>query len=981
MYRRSAARVIWLGALLVMPQAAAALDPSCNITQYARHPIGSREGLPSSTVTKVVQTPDGYLWFATEEGLARFDGLEMTVFDRTNVPELTVNEINALAVDRAGRLWIGTAGGGVVSYATGQFRREAVALQREIILTLFEAADGSVWVGTENGEAAVLRNRLLSRYTIGEAHSVTSFAQTGDGVIWIGTVDAGLFRFDEGEILPETTTSTAAGLAVNELLSTEQGLLLVGTTTGLFEVVGGEAIRSGPSKTDVRAIVVDRDGNRWAGSRSGGLIRISSSGEVQTLAAADGIDSVESLFVDREGSLWVGTMGGGAVQLHDSKFLTLSSRDGVASEDAFAILEDREGTVWIGTWGSGLTEWRNGAVVKHSRLTGLPSDNVVSLFEDSRGALWIGTDLGLACMRKGRIEGAGSVEWPSDLVTAIAEGPQGELWVGTDGAGLWRIGGEAARAFRRADGLPSDRINALLWDRGTGALWIGTFGEGLARMVNGAFERVAGRRELSSDVVWSMHLDERGVLWAGTDGGGLCRVENGRVDRIDTAGGLHDNVVFRILEDDAGRFWMSSNRGVFSASRREIEAVMRGEAESVECRSYDEVDGMISRECNGGSQTAGWKTRDGRLWFPTIAGVTIVDPARLKMNRVRPPVVLSSVSIDGEPDRMDSSEVVVPAGSVRVQFQFAALSFIGPRRVKCRYRLDGYDEDWTEAGASRLASYTRVPPGSYTFTAIAANADGVWNDQGASVTLSVLPRFHQTAWFKLVTAASILLAAWSIYALRVWQIKSRFLAVLSERQRISRELHDTLMQGLAAISVQLHAIERDGGAEGDTGRTVGRIRQMIERNIAEVRRSVADLRSLSLERAGLSDALRGMAEELLGTAGIQVRVSVTGVPVRLTHRIETNVLRIAQEAITNIGRHSGCRNTEVDLDFTDERLRVVVRDDGRGFDPTSAPGAAEDHFGLEGMRERAVSMNGVLNVKSRPGAGTEIELVVPRGDG
>jgi ligand-binding sensor domain-containing protein len=783
-------RLAVLGAGLVCAVPLYALDPAKDISQYSLDAWSTREGLPQSSVQAVLQTRDGYLWVATQEGLVRFDGVSFQVFDSSNTEAMTSNHVSALLESRDGSLWVGTVGGGLLRMKAGVVEavRAPAGLPRDSITALAEDAQGGIWAGSTGSGASRFFAGRFADYTSQEGlagDQVHSLLADADGSVWIGT-RSGLCRYASGRF---TSYGSAEGLAdptVAAVIRDHAGRLWVGTPAGVQRLGDDGRFAAGTlGPGNVRCLREDRHGGLWIGSAHG-LHRLRE-GRSESLTGARGVggDAVTCLLEDREGSLWVGTEGGGLGRLKDGKLVSYTTRQGLSTDNVYAVAGARGGGLWVGTYGSGVSLFRDG------RFTSLPGQapllgvRLRTLLEDSRGVLWIGTDRGLFRQERGGLRRYTAAEGaPDDAVRTLYEDRQGRLWIGTGAKGLACLAGGVFRTFTREDGLGSNEVRTVLEDS-QGTLWVGTYG-GLSRLEGDRFRTYGAADGLPSPLVRSLHEDGGGGLWIGTYGGGLALLREGRFHSFRKRDGLLSDVVYQILEDSHHNLWMSCNRGVFRAALSSLEAFAAGKAARVPVVAYGESDGMANRECNGGSP-GGWRTPDGRMWFPTLGGVVMADPDHLPRNPDAPPVLVESVLADGRPV---SAGDALPPGSNRFEFRYTALSFTAPLEVRFKYKLEGIDANWVDAGPKRAAYYTHLPPGRYTFRVSAANEDGVWNSTGASFAFSRRPHFYETGWF--YGGALVLLAATG-GGFHRWRIR--------KHERMEEQLEARVQDGLARIKV------------------------------------------------------------------------------------------------------------------------------------------------------------------------------------
>jgi len=831
-----------------------ALDPTKRIGQFPRTRWDRVDGLPFSGITALTVTSDGYLWIGTQEGLARFDGARFVVFDKSSVAAFEDHFITSLAPGEAGELWIGTRRG-LLRYRQGGFERFGAdhGLPYEYVRTLLRDRVGRLWIGTYGGGLALWRDGVdhgsgaadgggVERVW-GEADGllhpiVRALCEDPSGVLWIGT-SGGLHRLDpEAPGSPLTAFTTADGLPsdfIRALAMDEDGSLWVGTEGGGLarrRRDGRFTAAETPVVRTVGALLVDRDGQLWVGSDGEGLWRRQEDRvEAWTATGAAGDlphDAVWSLLEDPEGSVWIGTRGG-LVHLWDGDVTSITSEQGLTSDDVRTVYQEPDGMLWIG--GQGLDRWLDGEILPPppslslSLAAGPGRDEVRTVLRTSEGSLWLGTPRNLKRLDESGVRVYSAAEGlAAGSVNALAEDPSGALWVGTAG-GLSRFeGDDEARetlfsSWTSAQGLPDDSVRALLPDP-SGGLWVGTEA-GLAHWRAGEIETL-GR--LGKVFVLSLYLDADGVLWVGTSGDGLLRWQgsaavgslagvssrHGDSTASDSTGvtryrmrdGLFNDLIFQILEDDRGGLWMSCSKGLFRVDRDELERFARGETERVTSLWLDESDGMASAESNGGTQPAGWRARDGRLWFATARGVAVVDPADPLAPRAPPPLVIEEVRVDGEVREPRSPVRVGPGGS-SVEIHYTAPSFVAPSKLRFRYRLEGFHEAdrWEDAGARRAAYFTGLPPGDYRFEVTAAHGQGAWQPSGALLELELVPFFYQTPTFLALVAALLLLGGVVAFRLRIRALRVRQQELERLVDRRTHELAEA-NQTLARLAVE-----------------------------------------------------------------------------------------------------------------------------------------------------------------------------------
>lgn len=796
--------------MLAAPRSALALDPTRPITDYGHNVWRTRDGLPQNSVSAILQTRDGYLWLATLEGVVRFDGVKFTVFDTTNTPALGSNRILELAEDAQGAVWIGTENGGASRFAHGEWSTLSKdrGLPSNLVTGILPMPDGTVWIATTHG-LALFQNDTVS--TFGPDRGVpmgplTKLYKDASGDVWVGSERNGPRVLRNGQFVLPDELASLAKTRVQCFLQTRDGTLWMGSRQGLYRFDGRTLTTLDASKelAHIFALAEDRDGNLWAGSWLFGLFRIRGD-QIDSFTTHDGLSaiSVWSLLEDREGSLWIGTNGGGLNRLKNTNFTTFGVREDESTDFIWTVLESADGAIWAGTSGKGVTRIKDGKLTTLTMKDGLTDDMVWSLAETPDGALWIGTSAGLNRYANGRIAPLTRADGlPDAFIRALYVDRRGRLWIGTQ-QGVAVREGDGYRRYTVADGLAGDLIRCVSETR-DGTIWIGTT-TGVSALRDGRIQSYTERDGLRSTIIRSLHEDREGRLWVGTEGGGLHCFVDGRFAACTREQGLFDNVVSTILEDDDGNLWLSCNRGVFRVAKDEAWSAAVGATAWVHSTAYDENDGMRSKECNGTSQPAGWRGRDGRLWFPTTEGVVCLDPQRLSRNTIAPSVHVERVELDGIETRLDQT-IVVPAGTRRVEFAFTAPSFLDPSKVAFRYKLEGFDPEWSQTVFVRSAAYTNLPPGEYVFRVVASNNDGVWNEEGALATVDMRPYFFQTRWFYLVLAIVAIAAILGVYS---WRVRS----LTVRQQELSRLVAERTSE-LAKANVQLERLSRQDGLTG-----------------------------------------------------------------------------------------------------------------------------------------------------------------------
>ncbi len=992
MRARAVAWGLVVTALCGHPGAARALDPKHGIAEYEARVFGVRDGLPQATVQALAQTRDGYLWAGTRAGLARFDGRRFSTWRAEDTPALRIHNVRALRVDRAGDLWIGTNGGtGVIRRHAGHFEtfEERIGHRGNVMLDMLEDRSGTFWFGSGGSVMKLHDGAFSTLRQLGDLPIVGStdcLAEAADGAIWVCTL-SGAIRWHDGRAQRFGAEHGLTGMPVTSLLAEPDGTLWIGTQgAGLFahDQRGFRRIpvQAGDGQPLVAGIVRDRDGNLWIATRAG-LGRVTDDHVELAPPGSAVAEQLQSLLEDAEGNLWAGTRTAGVVRLSAGSFTALAP-ELFQGRSGMSVTGDADGTVWVGTAGAGLLRMAPGG---HSRLTmadgHLCTDIVWATTIDSQGGVWVGGDLGARvtlCRLDPRTGVVREFGYPQGMprvgIRVISSLRDGSLWVGTI-EGLYRLDGDHFVREELPDTGKQFETYAIVLDR-DGVLWVAAANR-LYRRQDGKWRWFDSAHGLTNGQIFSLHEADNGALWIGTLDG-FSRMYQGKLTGWKHRRGFRSGPVYQVVPDAKGDLWLCTPEGVLRVLARTLTLPDVAPDSVLAHTRYGGEDGLRTDLCEGGiGGNSAWRSPAGVLWFPTGRGAAWVDPARLPVRPGAPPGIIEEVIFDGRAIDL-AAALSLPAGRGDLRIGYTATRMTGAERLRFRYRLRPFDRDWIEAGDRRQAFYTNLPPGSYRFEIAAGTDDGVWNMAGVTTLALVLaPHVHQTWWF----VALVLLAGGAVMAgvallahrRRLLAVEARHQAVLGERSRIARDLHDTLAQGFTGISVQLEAATARLPEGSERARDkIDRARALVRSSLADARRAVWDLRPEAADQGSLVVALSGIARQL--SADVPVRVQVDGTPRPLPAAPELAIIRIGQEALTNAVRHAGATSVVLAISFLDDAVQIEVVDDGRGF-AADAPAEAPGHFGLPGLRERALSVQANLTVDSRPGAGTRIALWVP----
>ncbi len=1017
------------------------------VPDYLIDVLDRKENLPSSTVTAITQTPDGYLWIGTYNGLARFDGVRFVTFDPGNTPALGHSRVQGLFLDVNGTLWISTYRGGLTSYRDGVFHLErpgqagfdlhtslvsstahtdTFVTQFGDVLTRTATATTNVWslapapAGTrpifQCADASgqlwfVNREGRIVRFLGGEfkelpadaglgTNRVFTVATDGRGGIWAG-VENNIARWQTNFFESISPTNGEAGL---------MPLLLFPTKDGALWVLDGDRMRKMRGRqwtaeaSDWRGLLgwaggramgahEDAAGGRWFNHYGNGVFHITPEGELQRLTTRDGLpgDRVGAWFQSRDGALWLGVDRGGLVRLRERKFQLVGPAEGLTARAALSVCEGGDGALWIGTAGGGLCRWDDGKIASFPVGGNVSANFVFSVFPRRDGDIWLSAGEGenLFRLRGRQVERA---PWDPRGVKAILADRTGRIWLGTkSGLAWWSEQGR--RIFGVNDGLVSQDGLApspvrALTEASDGTIWCGSDDGTLYRCEPERLRAFHPSDGHGQEPIWSLLADAEGTLWAGTFRGGLLRFKNGEFKRFAVEQGLPTAVIVQILEDAQGRLWLGTHQGIYCVDKSALNDCAAGKIRKVNCASYG---GLSALECSDGYQPSCWRGRDGRLWFATVRGAVAVNPQELKGNSLPPPVLVEEFRVDGDALDMDTRLLGVPPGHKQFEFQFTALSFGAPDKTRFRYRLDGLDADWVEAGTSRSARYGHLPARDYRFRVIACNDEGVWNQTGATVRFTVRPFFYDTWWFRWAAGAGIVfVVAFTVRKLATRKYRRKLVrlqqqhAIERDRARIAKDIHDDIGASLTQITLLGELARREPEhAAAHLDRISGAARRLTLA-MDEIVWAVDPQHDTF---NGLMDYISAYAEDFLRVAGIPCRMDFPNeLPeLRVEAEVRYNLFLALKETLNNIVKHAQATEVWLRLRLEPHTFSIIIEDNGRGLAPLNAepaPAAPGERLtsgsGLGNLEKRLAAVGGRCAVTSRAGQGTRVEMTLRR---
>ena len=989
--------------LVLGARPARALDPSLEVTQYAHRAWTARDGFSVGVIFAMAQTPDGYLWLGSESGLYRFDGVRPVAWQPPPGQQLP-HKPYALLATRDGILWIGTFEG-LVSW-NGTNLTYYPEIGKAFVTSLLEDREGTVWVGTYSAagvpaRVCAIRSRNAQCQGADGAFGsfVWSLGEDGAGAIWAGA-ESGVWRCNPGP----AQRLALSGMRVGDLVRSDDHRLLVGISGAGLKRLLEDKLEPYPiySAMDRKALLADhdvdsnkllrdRDGGLWIGTHQRGLIHIHH-GRTDVFRKSEGLsgDISCSLFEDHEGNIWFASTRG-LDRFRELPVTGISTQQGLSSDYVSSLVAGAEASVWVGTH-DGLTRWQNGRATNFHKANGLPDDFVNSLFADSQGRVWATFSRGrLSYFKDGSFVTVASL--PSDEFYSVAGDEKDNLWLSGNKGLLHLRSGHLVENFPWSAMGRQQQAKVVVPYQG--GVWLAFWTDGgVLYFKDGAVrESFTTDSGLGKGHVAGLRLDRDGVLWAATEDGGLSRIKDGRVTTLTTSNGLRCNTIHWSIDDDDRSMWLNTACGLVRITHTELDAWIAEPKHKVQTTTLDAADGVgLASTSPAYFNPPVAKSTDGKLWFWGAEGLSVVDPHHLAFNKIPPPVHIEQIVADHKTywqnlPGLAVSNLHLPARVRDVTIDYSALSLAAAEKVHFKYKLEGQDQTWREVVNDRRVQYSNLPPRHYRFRVMASNNSGVWNEQGDSLEFSIAPAYYQTVWFRMLCVVALAGLLWAAYQWRVRQLHHEFEMTLearvSERTRIARDLHDTLLQSFHGLLLRFQTVsvllpERPIEAKEKLDSAI----EQAAGAITEGRDAVQGLRASTVERNDLALAINTLAQELQTDSSdrppVTFRVAIEGRSRELHPILRDDIYRIAGEALRNAFHHSQGKQVEVELHYDDDQFRLRVRDDGKGIDPTllSSDGL-EGHYGLRGMRERATLIKGKLAVWSEVDSGTEVELRIP----
>lgn len=958
---------------------------------------GIEEGLPQSSVNDIIQTKDGYIWLATFGGLVRFDGHSFTTFNRSNSDGFGSDRILNLYEDTSGIIWLSTERG-FTSYKNQQFKTVTLddvgainAPQRVV-----EDSRGIIWGLVDGVPYYFGKDTLLKKEVLVGENLVTEALSDKEGV-YLASQKKLLHTLGDSIVLIRDFESEF-GSEISDIIEfpKNSGTIYIGTSRdGLFiyknEKLFSHKNRDGFSSNFIKTLFVDRDSTMWVTTYNGISRFNGKEFEIFDPIKADFEINFTKVFKDNEDNYWLGTQGYGMFSARASIIKNIGKEEGFENDIMLSLSQLKDGRKLFSTNCGGIYEWFEGELSYSILNTHLPNLCVWSIFEDSKNRIWFGAEelyriSSSDLSKKGEIIDTKD-GFSGNAIHSIMEDSKGNIWIGALD-GLFKFNENEFKRFSIKDGLSSENVRVVYEDK-TGVLWVGTI-SGLNKIENGKITPVSlqggpNYNRANEPYVRAIYEGEKGELWLGSYGNGIFRLKDSEVCNITENDGLFDNIASHLIKDNNGNFWMGSNRGIFRVSGESAKAFCDDESESVQSFSYGVKDGMVSIETNGGFQPSVIQEPSGDLYFPTVGGVSVVSTRNIELNDNNIPVYIEGLR-GSESYLPLKKNIELPYNDSFLEINYAAINFTKPEKVKFKYRLEGLSDNWIEVGNRREALYAKIPPGKYTFKVIASNSDGIWNTDGASIDITVIPPYWQTSWFYGLGILFVSGIGYTFLRSRIRMFEKenerqkRFTEQLinsqeNERRRIASELHDGLGQQILVIKNRAELAQQSINDSNGIEKQLGEIIQSAISSISDVRSISHGLRPVLLEKFGLTDALTSLLEQLQNTSTVEWSFHIDDIDGCIAHEKEIHFYRVLQEGTNNILKHASASEASVIIKRTENNIKITLWDDGKGFEVKKID--TSEGLGFLGMKERIETLGGTFNVQSDMTSGTQLNILIP----
>ncbi len=978
--------ILWVG-ILLFASSGYALDPHRHITQYDMRVYDARSGMPLFSPKKIFQDSKGFLWIGTQEGLMRFDGVRFTVYNKSTHQGLLENFIWDIAEDWNGNIWVGTYGGGVSRFDGATFTTYTTkdGLADNVVRRIIIAKDSTIWLGTERGVSRFRNGSFVNFKKLGTEPlgRVSELCLLDDGGVLTATVD--IIGGDSARYIGQGDSI----YYFPAICKRRNGDVVAWAhTSGLHVYKNGTFKRFEPRlpyNRNVNRMIEDRSGNLWIATGSG-IIRVAN-GRYDVLTANVMLPLRTSAFgdviEDKEGNLWF-TTEAAIVRLSDNKFLAFGVTEGLEGSFGRAICEDVAGNMWVGLVGENTARLIKDPFIGYSVET-IPIPDCIPLYPSSSGSVWF-----RSFPTFGRIvNGKPAVLMGSPVAPVYAasmfEAPTGELWMGSALGKVERLKNGRHEEFHLVDSSSThhdeSHVVGSVFVTSGGEVLGGTWKRGLYSLIDRAFHRTGVNNGLTALGIHSMHEDADGALWLATDDQGIFRRKNGMYRNVDTKHGLSFNRLFTVLEDDSANLWCSGNQGIFKVSKQQLNDVADGKSDRIVCESFNYLDGMRETECNGRWQPSAWKSRDGRLWFVSMAGVVSIDPNNIHRNVVPPPVYIERAIVNDHEVLLNGDRISLASNQNNLEIRYTAPSFEVPERVRFEYRLEGYDSMWTQVGARRAAFYTNLPHGNYRFVVAAFNNDGLRSQTEAGVAFFIAPHWSQTWWFTALSLLGIVVVVGSVFY-TIYRFKlNKALAIERIRTNIATDVHDDIKSSWETISLEaqnakrtilgMHALDKE-----ESNKLASRFDNIVSL-AQEVRDDLRDIIwYVDAKKDTYDDLLghmKGFAAARLNSAGIDYEFIYPerDAPLSLPIRFRRPVFLIFKEAVTNAQKYSGATRVVVEIELNHGHFfSLTIVDNGNGFDI----GRVKKGDGLRNMQKRADEMGAEFSILPNQPKGAIVKL-------